>query len=134
MRINDLCTQLFEGRHKVANRTFAHPGITIEDIVTLPQGQEGGQEARCRSGISDEELRFLRRDASAQAGYQHFSMGRVEPHVKTELPECSGEIARVVRKEGIVQDGCPFGQGGDQKGAVRHTLGTGDAHAGIQRV
>ena len=50
----DGSAELGQRLNQVANGTFAHAGIAVEDVFAIAQREEGREEARRRARIADE--------------------------------------------------------------------------------
>src|SRR5688572_6081046 len=100
----------------------------------MSESQESSKKARGGSRVTDKDLSSLRRDVSAHARNRHFLVGFIQLDGKPESLQNPSKNARVIREEGIVQTCCPLCKGGNQQGAVREGLGTGDADGGVESV
>ncbi len=52
------CAKLGQRLDQIANGTFPHAWIAIQDVFAISQGEKCGEEARRRPGIADEEFGF----------------------------------------------------------------------------
>ena len=113
-----VCAQLRQRLYKVSDWSFSHPSVAIQSVFAVSEGEKCGEKSCGGACVADEEFGFACRDFSTQPCDGHLMVGFVELDIETEGLQGFGEAARVVGEEGVGETSSPFGEGGDEQGAV----------------
>ena len=52
-------------REQLLDRPLPHPGVAVDDVIAVPESQEGGQEAHRRPGVADRDPGLHRGNVAA---------------------------------------------------------------------
>ena len=114
MKWLDARAKLSQRINQVANRTFAHASIAVQNKNSIAESEKCGQEARCGACIADKEFGFACRDFSAQPSDGHFGVCFIELDVEAEGLQGFGEVTRIIGEEGVGEARGSFAEGRDQ--------------------
>ena len=89
-----------QGIKQAAHGAGPHGLIAVEfEATPRRKGEESGEEACGRAGVTDEKFRAPVRNFSRQTGQADYVGRLIGGHVKAQSPECGDEDSRVAAKE-----------------------------------
>ena len=86
--------------------------------IPLPEREEGRQETRRCTRISDKEMRLTFRDAAPQAGNSDTSIFGIGKDIKTQVLKRAYKIAGIIREKRVGEFGGAIRQGGNEQGTI----------------
>jgi len=135
LQVLDVGTRFAQGIHQVADGALFHARLAAQGVLAGAQAQGGAQGAHGSTGIAEEQVDRCR-DREAATQTVHGALGLVggELVLDAELGQRRQHVADVIAVEQVGQPGGAPGQGRQQQGPVRDTLGAGQIdHPGHAR-
>ena len=113
--------------NQVSDGALVHAGYAAQCVVAAQHGERRRERAHGGAGVAEEEVGFGRAPRAASAAQPVDDDGGCGAlfHAAAELTQRVQHDARIVACQQAAQRGAPFGEGGEQQGAVGQALGAG---------